>query len=415
VQAELLFNFAEIFEKQGQLEKAESLFLLALEERKLLYGADSGEVAENLTTLGMLRADQSRLEEAEPLVRDGLAMAERHLAPNHPVVAAATIAVGRVLGQRGFYEEAIQLLRQTVQLQSAPGVPTADLATSLSALADASYSAGRYNDCVPLYHRLIQMHQQIYGPRHPLVAEDLNSLAAAQTDLGFYPEAEQFSKQALELTRSYYGADSPKVAANLTTLGRALTYQNKFDEATTVLQQALAIQERAYGPTHSSVAETLNELGNLASMRNQLDEAEIKFRRVVEIYRSIYGDHHSHVAIALSNVASIRMDKKDYPAAEQIYRDVVRRFVEALSADNVNTGIAHIKLGRTLLREKKFNQAEIETLAGYKILSKQTSPSTSFIRAARKDLVAEYEALKHPGDAAKFRAELAVSVGTGNK
>jgi eukaryotic-like serine/threonine-protein kinase len=100
------------------------------------------------------------------------------------------------------------------------------------------------------------------------------------------------------------------------------------------------------------------------------------------------------------------MDKKDYTAADSIYRDVVRRFTEALSADNVNTGIAHIKLGRTLLREKRYKEAEAESLAGYNVLIKQTSNSTSFLKAARKDLTAEYEALKQADKAAKFQAEL---------
>ncbi len=406
VRAELLFNFAEIYQKQAQMEKAESLFLLALDQRKLLYGSDSAEVAKTLTALGMLRADQSRLEEAEPLVRDALAMAKRHSAPNDPAVIAATIAVGRVLGQRGAYAEAIGGLEQAVQTQSAPDVLTAELATTLSALADVNYNAGHYEVCVPLYRRLLEMHRQVYGPRHPLVADDLASLGATMNDLGFYSDAETFSRQAVDVNRSYYGGDNPKVAANLTTLGRALTYENKFEQATGVLQEALIIQERAYGPIHSSVAETLNELGNIASMRNLLDDAEAKFRRVADIYRSIYGDRHSFVAIALSNVASIRMDKKDYTTAEQIYRDVVRRFTDSLSSDNVNTGIARIKLGRTLLREKRFAEAETETLAGYNILQRQTSPSTSFLRAARKDLVAEYDGLKEPEKSARFRAEL---------
>ena len=100
------------------------------------------------------------------------------------------------------------------------------------------------------------------------------------------------------------------------------------------------------------------------------------------------------------------MDKKDYAGAESIYRDVVHRFTEALSSDNVNTGIAHIKLGRTLLREKRFKEAETESLAGYNVLIKQTSNSTSFLKAARKDLAAEYEALKQSDKAAKFHAEL---------
>ena len=155
------------------------------------------------------------------------------------------------------------------------------------------------------------------------------------------------------------------------------------------------------------MAETLNELGNVASMRDRLDEAEARFGRAVDIYRAVYGDHHYLVAIALANVAGISMDKKNYPRAEQLFRDVIRRYGETLPADNVNTAIAHIKLGRTLLRENRYQDAEPETLAGYEILTRQSSPSTSFIHAARKDLAAEYEALNQPQKAARFRAELA--------
>jgi serine/threonine-protein kinase len=311
-----------------------------------------------------------------------------------------------VLAERGSYNPAIDALNEAVRLQSAPGGAAADLATSLSALADAHYSAGHYDVCKSLYVRVLEMHRQIYGERHPLVADDLGSLAAAQRDLGYYSEAERLDRQALDIARSYYGNDHPKTAGFLTALAESLTYQNKFAEAVSALDQALAIQERVYGPVHPSVAETLNELGNVASMRDQLDEAEVRFRRSADIYRAVYGDHHYLVAIALSNLAGIYMDKKDYPRAEQLFRDVVRRYQETLPGDNVNLGIVHIKLGRTLLRQNRYRDAEPETLAGYEILIKQSSPSTSFIRAARKDLAAEYGALNQPQQAARFRAEL---------
>jgi serine/threonine-protein kinase len=406
VQTDLYQNLGVIYEKLGKFEQADALLRSALDQRKMLSGADSPEVAEGLTALGLLRSDQAHLEEAEQLTRQGLAMAKRHLPPNHPALAKATLAFGRVLAERGSYNPAIDTLNEAVRLQSAPGVATADLATSLSALADAHYSAGHYDVCKSLYVRVLEMHRQIYGERHPLVADDLGSLAAAQRDLGYYSEAERLDRQALDIARSYYGNDHPKTAGFLTALAESLTYQNKFAEAVSALDQALAIQERVYGPVHPSVAETLNELGNVASMRDQLDEAEVRFRRSADIYRAVYGDHHYLVAIALSNLAGIYMDKKDYPRAEQLFRDVVRRYQETLPGDNVNLGIAHIKLGRTLLRQNRFRDAEPETLAGYEILIKQSSPSTSFIRAARKDLAAEYDALNQPQQAARFRAEL---------
>ena len=412
VRAELLYNFATIYQKQGQLAKADPLMQLVLEQRKKLYGADSAQVAEVLSSMGMLRADESRLDEAETLVREGLAMAKNHLAADDPIVAAATVNEGRVLGQKGKTVEAIQQLEQAEQDESISGVPETELAKTLSALADVNYNAGHYKECLPLYERLLEIHRQLYGPQHPLVADDLSSLGATMIDLGFYSEAEKNIRQALDLTRSYYGAGNPKVAETLTTLGRALEYQKKYDEANAALEQALAIEAGAYGPIHSSVAETLNELGNIASMRNQLDDAEARFRRVVEIYRAIYGDKHQFVAVALSNLATVQYDRKDYTGAEAIFRDVVRRFTEVLSSDNVNTGIARIKLGRTLLREKRYKEAAAESLAGYEVLKKQTSPSTSFLRGARKDLVADYEALKEPEKAARFRAELLMAADT---
>lgn len=411
VQAELYENLGGIYQKLGKFDQADSLLRSALDVRKSLFGADSPEVAESLTALGLLRSDQAHLEEAEQLVRQGLEMGRRHLPPDHPAVAKALLAFGKVLAERGSYEEAIRALNEAVRIESAPGEAPTDLATSLSALAEAQYSAGHYEISDSLYRRVLEMHRKLYGDRHPLVADDLGSLASIKQDLGYYMEAEQLDRQALEITQAYYGKDHPKTATDLTMLGRALEYQNKFDEAVNTLQQALVIQEHVFGPTHPSVAETLNELGNVASMRDHYDEAETLFRRVADIYRTLYGDHHYFVAIALSNVAYVYVNKKDYPRAEQLFRDVVRRFVEALGPDNVNTGIARIKLGRTLLRQNRYQDAESETLAGYEILSKQTSPSISFLRAARKDLVAEYEGLNQPQQAAKFRAELAEIAG----
>src|ERR1700675_997109 len=407
VQAELYQNLGSIYQKLGKFEPADSLLRSALDQRKSLFGADSPEVAESLTALGLLRSDQAHLEEAEQLTRQGLEMAKRHLPPSHPGIAKATLAYGKVLAERGSYDQAITALDEAVRLQSAPGVAPADLANSLSALADAHYRAGHYDVCKSLYARVLEMHRQIYGERHPLVADDLGSLAAVQRDLGYYSEAERLDRQALDIAQSYYGNNHPKTAGCLTALAESLTYQKKYDEAVSALEQDLANQERVYGPVHPSVAETLNELGNVASMRDQLDDAEERFQRAADIYRTVYGDHHYLVAIALSNVAGISYDKKDYPRAEQLFRDVIRRYKETLPADNVNLAIAHIKLGRALLHDNRYKDAEPETLAGYEILVKQSSPSTSFIHAARKDLAAEYEALNHPQQAPRCRAELA--------
>ena len=407
IQADLYETLGTLYQKLGRFDQADSLLRSALDQRKSLFGPDSVEAAEGLVTLGLLRSDQAHLDESEKMIRQGMEIQRRHLAPNHPTVARSMVAFGKVLAARGSYDAAIQSLAEAVRIDSAPGTSPSDLATSLSALADAQYSAGHYEISDSLYRRVLEMDRQLHGTRHPLLANDLSNLGAIQQDLGYYSEAERFEREALDIVESYYGKEHPKTANVLTMLGRALLYQKKYDDAEVVLQQALTIQEKVYGLIHPDVADTVNELGNVASMRDHYDDAGTRFERVADIYRSVYGDHHYLVAIALSNVAYNYLNKKEYARAEQLFREVVRRFTETLSADNVNTGIARIKLGRTLLRQNRLAEAEEETMAGYQVLNKQTSPSISFLQSARKDLAAEYEGLNQPQMGAKFRGELA--------
>ena len=131
----------------------------------------------------------------------------------------------------------------------------------------------------------------------------------------------------------------------------------------------------------------------MALERGRFDEAEAQFRRMEKIHRAVHGDKHYLVAPAIANRASVYVDRKQYARAEPLFRDAVRRYTQTLSPDHMFTAIAAIKLGRTLLREHRYAEAEEESLAGYRILKKQTSPPVSWLRAARKDLAATYEAL----------------------
>jgi len=408
VQAELYQTLGEIYQKLGKLDQADSLMRSALDERKSLFGDDSRQVAESLVALGLLRADQAKLDDAERLVRQGLDMSKRHLPPNHPDVAKATAALGKVLEDRGTYDQAIQVLDEAVRLQSTGAAVTPELASSLSELANTHFYAGQYDTSEALNQRVLGMNRQLYGDRHPLVADTLINLGAVKFELGHYEEAEVFDRQALDIDRAFYGNEHPETASALTILGRTLVAENRYSEATDLLQQALAIQERVYGKVHPRVASALNELGKVALQEGKLDDAEAYFRRMVDIEKSVFGDKHYLVATALSNLGSVYMERKEYTRAEEIFRDVVRRYTEELSPNHPNTGIARIKLGRALLRQQRYAEAEVESRAGYDILITQPSPSINWLQNARQDLAEEYTALNRPADTAKFKAEFAL-------
>lgn len=410
--AELYQTLGGLFRKLGKFDRADSLLRAALDERSAVFGADSAEAADSLVALGLLRIDQERLPDAERLTRKGLEMTKRHLPLSDPAVARNTAAFGRVLEERGAYDQAVPLLEEAVRLDSARGPDNADFAASLNALASVQFYAGRYTIADSLFRRVLDMNRKLYGSRHPMVADALINVAAVQYDLGYYPRAETLDRQALAMDLSYYGRDHPETAHAWTVLSRALARQEHFDEAVEGLQKALSIEERVYGPVSRQVASVLNELGSVAYARKRLDEAEARFSRMADVYRSIYGGHHYLIGIAVSNLAGVYLERRQYGRAEQLYREALQVFAETLPPNHLNTGIAQIKLGRTLLRAQRYGEAEEHILSGYNILKKQASPSVSWLRNARQDLAAVYDATNQPDKAALFRAESAQAQAT---
>lgn len=310
VQGELHETLGQVYQKLGELDRADALLGFALDRRKALYGTDSAKAAETQVELGLLRVDQARFDDAERLIRDSLEILKRKWGTHHSAVAAATHALGKVLEERGSYPEAIKVLDEAVRLRSVPGAELADLVDSLLELANSHFYAGDYPEAEVLNRRLIKMHREMYGERHPLVAEDLINLGAIQQELAHYKEAEAFDRQALEITQGFYGKDHYKTASNLTLIARALVKQNRYDEAEELLHRALTIQENVFGRVHPRVASAVNEIGSVALARDRFDEAEAAFKRIVDIYKSVYAAKHYLIGIAEANLGSVYAAKK---------------------------------------------------------------------------------------------------------
>jgi len=406
VQAELYQNLGSIYQKLGKYDQADSLLHNALEQRKSLFGGESPEAAETLVAIGMLRDEQAQFADAERFVRQGLDMTKQKLPPNHPAIARATASLGRVLEDRGAYEDAIKVLEDAVRFESAPGGSINDLAETLTVLANCHFYVGHYSVSESLNQRVLAMDRQLYGERHPHLADDLINLGAIQFEQGHYSDAERFDRQALDITRSFYGNDHPETASQITILARALIPQHRLDEASGLLKESLGIQRHVYGASHPRIASTLNELGKVAQQEGKLDDAEADFTQAAEIYRAAYAGKHYYIGIALSNLAAVCAEKKQYDRAERLFHEVLQLYGQTLSPGHQLVGIAKVRLGRALVQQHRYTDAEVESLAGYEILLKQSTPPGNWLQNARTDLTAIYEALKQPEKAARFRAEL---------
>jgi eukaryotic-like serine/threonine-protein kinase len=402
LQAEAFATLGGIFHQLGDLARADSLLSLALERRRALPGVMPTEVGGSLVALGRLRVDQARIEEGESLIREGLELTRRLRPSRHADVAAAAAALGEVLRDRGAHADAIAVLEEAVDLHGPE--PTPALALALGALAATHFYAGAYDVSETLNRRVLELHRQLRGPRHPHVADALINLGAIRFEQGLYGDAEDRYRQALEIKLSVYGADHHQIAAARTMLGRALVAQERYAEALAELEPALRIRERVFGPVHPAVASTLNDIGIVSTSAGDLAGAEANYRRMLEIYQTVYGGTHAFSGIAMSNLANVYGELGDYASAEQMLRQAVEQFTGALGAEHSNTAIAVIKLGGVLRRQERWAEAVQALRSGHDLLSVQADPGARFLQIARSELAQAYEAMSDLDEAGRWQA-----------
>ncbi len=388
VQADLYATLGSVYQNLGKFDRADDLLQRALRLRTTARKPNNAQVTDDLVALAMLRVEQGTFDVAERLIQQALNRARRTLSPGDPAIPAALSALGRVYMDRAQYQKALDVLHQALQAQPPSHDFSQDRATVLIRLANTDHYLGRYDDAESLNKEVLEMYRRAYGDRHPMLADPLINLGAISQKRARYKDAESFYRQALVINRAYYGNDHPEVAACLLGVGASLVSQGRLPEAEAALEEAMTIRVRVYGPNHPFVATLLSNLGNLALQQGKLDLAERHFRRMEQIYRATYGDHHNFVGVAVSDLASVYLARKDYVGAEKLARDAIRRYAEVLPADHGDFGYARVRLGRALLGQRRYREAQREIKSGLEILEKNAGLSAPSVQAARKDLQA---------------------------
>jgi eukaryotic-like serine/threonine-protein kinase len=411
IQADLYLTLGHVYEKLGNFTQAETLFQEARGKSRQTNGEDSAAYGKVLLASGLLKVYQAQLPEAERLVREALSIEVRNLPANHPAVVDARIALGRVHIEEGHYESAISELKETLPL-----IPTHDdarLAEPLSLLGDAYFYLGKYVDADSFYRQAMVKDVILHGTQHPSVADIYINLGHIQGYLANYAKSEEYYRRAMEIDESWYGKDNPETADAMNYVADECYWEGRNNEAAALLKTALDIMVRYYGENHPRVALVLGTSGMVAHAMGHLQDAHDDYTRAANIYRNIYGENHHMFAVEIGNIASLDLDMNKYAEAERLLRQAIKIDTAAQSPTHINVGIDHIRLGRSILRQKRYREAEVETLEGYHILQGQTASDSKYLQRARQDLIVEYEAQHELGKALKYKAEFTTNLSSG--
>jgi tetratricopeptide (TPR) repeat protein len=330
---------------------------LALAERQV--GPDNPVVIALLDNLGELYRRQNRFADAERVYRRALSIRERTQGANHKDVGDALNRLAALLDNQRRYADAEPLYRRSLAIREATLGPNhPDTVPALNGLANLLYAQGRYGEAEPLYRRVVAIREKALGPNHVDVALALNNLAQLQKMQGRLAEAEPLFKRALAIRESARGPDHPDVAQSLNNLAGVYAVQGRYADAEAQLKRSLAIYEKALGPDNAQVALLLNNLADSYSAQGRYAEAEQAQKRALAIDEKVLGSDHPQVATMLNNLSQVYRAQGRVEESEPLLKRALAIREKALGSNHPDVALTLNNLGDFYHSQKRYAEAE---------------------------------------------------------
>ena len=299
-----LLELGQVLYRQARLQEAEVVLRQCLAIMEENANSKQFQYGLSLLMLAKVLDGQGRYVEGEDLLRRSLAFGEEMLSLQEPLYGVFLHGLGWSLAHKGQYAEAEVVLNQSLAvLKQCPGSHQIDYASSLHALAMVREVQGRYAEAQALLYQSLAILGRVVGSRHPFYGEVLQALSTVLERQGRQADAENLARQALEIKRQALGIDHPAYGEALNQLAKTLVFQGSYGEAEAVLRQALEIVEKALGAWHPHLCSILDNLGAVLGMQGRPQEGEPFLLRSIEIAREVLGDQHLETAHALRFLA----------------------------------------------------------------------------------------------------------------
>jgi tetratricopeptide (TPR) repeat protein len=397
---------------RGQYETA-----LELSELADATAANTHAHAEQLLWLanarGNLDVERGRPADAQAPLEQALALGERELGPDHPVVISTVNQLATVRKSQGAFADARKLYERALAArQRLLGPDHPDLAIAYNNLGNVARGEGKLDEAKQLYERSLAIRIAALGPDHPEVAASYNNLGTFYLDQGDFVAARRYLERSAALFEKTLGPDSTAHGDALLNLGDALVRLGELDAATAALARGRKIYETAIGPGDPHVAGALAELARIDEQRGKLDEALVKMREAEEIAVRAQGHDHPDVADFLEGEVDILDEQGKLADAEAVARHAHEVYRAAYGPDHPRVAMALASLARLQGKREDYKAALAtwqQTLPIFEATLGKNHPNVSFTLGGIGDALTELgrpqEAIPYLERALKIRID----------
>ena len=186
--------------------------------------------------------------------------------------------------------------------------------------------------------------------------------------------------------------------------------QGALAEAEAVIREELAIIRKTSGNENRVVEALLFQLAGVLRDQNKLAEAEAAYREELAVERKLSGNESLSVANSLAEMTRFFLAQGKDAEAEPLARECLA-IREKKTPHQWLTFTSQCLLGRALLGQKKFTEAEPLLLSSYEGMKqmeeKIPAGGRAWLKEALERLVQLYDATGRSEQAAEWRKKLA--------
>lgn len=289
---QILMTLADIYQDQYKTAQVLALRYQSLQLAEQLFGKEHKLTLGSLSSLASAYHTNGDLVKAEQmwlrLHQDRL----RLLGEQHPDIVHSLVQLGIIYHWLGQYSQAeqyyLQCLDKAQQLYGAKHPATLQCMSTLGSLYEGS---GQYEKAEPLILQHIALAKQVLGPLHPDTLRSQHNLADTYRGLGRYAEAQRLFRQVLTNRTEVLGGDNIETLQSQMKLARLLRQQQQFTEAEQLVLDAYTKKTQQLGEAHPATLITAQILADTYLAQQKADAALQLYQQIVSLHGGERSEH----------------------------------------------------------------------------------------------------------------------------
>ncbi|CAF1138424.1 unnamed protein product [Adineta steineri] len=354
----------------GQFDKAEDIYYILLDETK--HDKNKSRIYHQL---GGIKDDQGKYEEALTFYEKSLAICQKTLPPNHPVLAASYNNIGSVHGKMGDYPKALSYFEKDLEISQQSLPPNhPDLASSYGNIGLVHAKTGNYPKALLSHKKAFEIKQQSLPPNHPDLASSYGNIGAAHDSMGNYPKALSYYKKALEIQQQSLPPNHPDLATSYNNIGLVHAKTGNYRKALSSHERALKIQQISFPPNHPDFASSYNNIGLVYDSMDNYLKALLSYEKALEIQQQSLPSNHPDLSTSYNNIGSAHYNMGNYPKALSYYKKALGIDQQSLPLNHPNMAMSCSNIG--LAYENMGNYSKARTFFEHAVqIAPQSLPS----------------------------------------